>query len=168
MLPTLVFVICNRRGDNIRATSDVEKSISNIAMLPSLVSKHFVKGSVVKIRKPFEVPGTDQQTARHVCRRRRTDSQMTVVLVESHKVHGHVCDRMCDIIPESAQMFTRCREQLFLSQNLRTTVKCQEVRRSTQQCSVPSCFFSQCHNNIIRHCERLPQAGDLKSRKGWS
>lgn len=36
--PTLVFVICNRRGDKMRATRDVEKSISITAMLPSLVS----------------------------------------------------------------------------------------------------------------------------------
>jgi len=32
-----------------------------MAMFPSLVSKHFVKGSVVKIRKPFEVPGAYQK-----------------------------------------------------------------------------------------------------------
>lgn len=45
----------------MRATREVEKSISRIAMLPaSLDSKHFAKGSVVKIRKPLEVPESSQ------------------------------------------------------------------------------------------------------------
>lgn len=43
---TFVFVICSRRGERIVATKDVENSISSMAMLPSLVSKHFEKGSV--------------------------------------------------------------------------------------------------------------------------
>ena len=46
-LLTLVFVICSLRGERISATSDVEKSISSMAMSPSHVSKHLVKGSVV-------------------------------------------------------------------------------------------------------------------------
>lgn len=53
---TLVFVICNRRGESIRATSEVENSISNRAMSPCFISKHFEKGSVVYMRKPLEVP----------------------------------------------------------------------------------------------------------------
>ncbi len=41
----------------MRATKEVEKSISSMAMLPaSLDSKHFANGSVVKIWKPLEVP----------------------------------------------------------------------------------------------------------------
>ena len=40
----------------MRATNDVEKSISSNAMSPSFVSKHFSNGSVVYIRKPLEVP----------------------------------------------------------------------------------------------------------------
>ena len=40
----------------MRETKEVEKSISSIAMLPSFVSKHFEKGSVVKMRKPRDVP----------------------------------------------------------------------------------------------------------------
>ncbi len=43
---TFVFVICSRRGERMVATKDVENSISSMAMLPSLVSKHFEKGSV--------------------------------------------------------------------------------------------------------------------------
>ena len=54
---TLVFVICNLRGESMRATNDVEKSISSNAMSPSFVSKHFAKGSVVYMRNPLEVPG---------------------------------------------------------------------------------------------------------------
>ena len=53
---TLVFLICNLRGESIRATSEVENSISNMAISPSLVSKHFAKGSVVYMRKPRDVP----------------------------------------------------------------------------------------------------------------
>ena len=52
----MVFVICNLRGESIRATNDVEKSISSNAMSPSFVSKHFENGSVVYIRNPLEVP----------------------------------------------------------------------------------------------------------------
>ena len=54
---TLVFVICNLRGESIRATNDVEKSISSNAISPSFVSKRFSNGSVVYIRNPLEVPG---------------------------------------------------------------------------------------------------------------
>lgn len=53
---TLVFVICNRRGESIRATNDVEKSISKSAISPCFVSKHLENGSVVYIRNPLEVP----------------------------------------------------------------------------------------------------------------
>lgn len=52
----LVFVICSLRGESIRATNDVEKSISSNAMSPSFVSKTFSNGSVVYIRNPLEVP----------------------------------------------------------------------------------------------------------------
>jgi hypothetical protein len=41
----------------MRATREVENSISKIAMLPSFDSKHLENGSVVNIRNPFEVPG---------------------------------------------------------------------------------------------------------------
>ena len=47
---TLVLAICRRLGESIRATSEVEKSISMIEMLPSFDSEHFEKGSVVYIR----------------------------------------------------------------------------------------------------------------------
>lgn len=40
----------------MRATNDVENSISSSAISPCLVSKHFEKGSVVYILKPLEVP----------------------------------------------------------------------------------------------------------------
>ena len=53
----MVFVICNLRGESMRATNDVEKSISNNAMSPSFVSKHFANGSVVYMRNPLDVPG---------------------------------------------------------------------------------------------------------------
>ena len=43
----------------MRATRDVENSISNIAIFPSFVSKHFENGSVVYIRNPREVPKAD-------------------------------------------------------------------------------------------------------------
>ena len=52
----LVFLICSRLGEVMRATKDVEKSISSMAILPSRVSKAFENGSVVKMRKPREVP----------------------------------------------------------------------------------------------------------------
>ncbi len=46
----------------MRETKEVEKSISNMAMLPSFVSKAFEKGSVVKMRKPRDVPVSGQAT----------------------------------------------------------------------------------------------------------
>lgn len=63
-------------------------------MSPDFVSKHFEKGSVVYIRKPFEVPAynfmLDLELRVIPPRARvRTYSQMAVVLIESHKVHGH-------------------------------------------------------------------------------
>ena len=42
-----VFVICSLRGESIRATKDVEKSISRSAISPCFDSKHLEKGSVV-------------------------------------------------------------------------------------------------------------------------
>lgn len=39
----------------MRATRDVENSISRREMSPTLDSEHFEKGSVVYIRKPLEV-----------------------------------------------------------------------------------------------------------------
>ncbi len=63
-----------------------------MATLPeSRESKVFANGSVVKRRKPLEVPmfgQIEQRVAGHT-EQRRTYSQMTVVLVESHKVHSH-------------------------------------------------------------------------------
>jgi hypothetical protein len=38
VLPTFVFWICKRLGDNIKATRDVENNISITAMFPSLAS----------------------------------------------------------------------------------------------------------------------------------
>lgn len=55
---TLVFVISSLRGDIMRATSDVENSISRRAISPCLDSKHFENGSVVYILKPLVVPET--------------------------------------------------------------------------------------------------------------
>ena len=53
---TLVLISCNRRGERMRETKGEEKSISRIAMSPSFVSKNFEKGSVLKRRKPPDVP----------------------------------------------------------------------------------------------------------------
>lgn len=69
-------------------TREVEKSISSIAMLPSFVSKHFENGSVVKMRKPRDVPGLVRQTLSHPFSG-LTDSQMAVVLIERDVVHCH-------------------------------------------------------------------------------
>jgi hypothetical protein len=44
--PTLVFWITRCRGDSMRATREVEKSISMIATFPSLLLNIFAKGSV--------------------------------------------------------------------------------------------------------------------------
>lgn len=52
----LVLVIWSLRGESIRATKDVEKSISSRAISPCFDSKHFEKGSVVYILKPLDVP----------------------------------------------------------------------------------------------------------------
>jgi hypothetical protein len=49
-------LICRRRGERTNATKEVENSISRRDIFPSRVSKHFAKGSVVKMRKPREVP----------------------------------------------------------------------------------------------------------------
>lgn len=63
--PTFVFLIWSLLGESMRATKEVENSISSIAMLPaSLDSKHFAKGSVVKIRNPLEVPCSVSYQAR--------------------------------------------------------------------------------------------------------
>jgi hypothetical protein len=53
---TLVFCIMRCRGERMRATSDVEKSISMIAILPSSLLKILEKGSVWYILNPLEVP----------------------------------------------------------------------------------------------------------------
>lgn len=44
------------RGDKTRATKDVEKSISMIAILPSSLLKMRENGSVWCMRKPLDVP----------------------------------------------------------------------------------------------------------------
>ena len=88
---TLVFVICNRRGERMRDIRDVEKSISSIAMLPSFVSKHFEKGSVVKMRNPRDVPELVRLELVAMLSR-LTDSQMAVILIESDIVHCHRCE----------------------------------------------------------------------------
>ena len=75
----------------MRATNDVENSISKRAMSPSFVSKHFEKGSVVYIRKPLEVPKeqvSDLGCVLGKCKA-RTYCQVAVVLIESYEVHRH-------------------------------------------------------------------------------
>ena len=89
---TLVFVICSRRGERMRETNEVEKSISRMAILPSFVSKHLEKGSVVKMRKPRDVPVLVRQSVVSALNT-LTNGQMAVVLVESDIVHCHVCER---------------------------------------------------------------------------
>lgn len=51
-----MFCIIRCLGDSIKATRDVEKSISTMAMFPSSLLNILENGSVWKIRKPFEVP----------------------------------------------------------------------------------------------------------------
>ena len=83
----------------MRATKEVENSISRIAISPSLFSKHFEKGSVVYIRKPLEVPFMTALAYCHtVDHRLQTNSEMAVVLVECHKVHRHFSPR-CIFLP---------------------------------------------------------------------
>ena len=55
---TLVFCMMRCRGESISATSEVEKSISIMAMLPSSLLNIREKGSVWYIRNPLEVPRT--------------------------------------------------------------------------------------------------------------
>jgi hypothetical protein len=52
----LVFSIRSSRGERIRATKEVEKSISMMATSPSSFSYNLEKGSVVYNLKPFDVP----------------------------------------------------------------------------------------------------------------
>lgn len=53
---TFVFCIMRCLGDRIRATNDVEKSISMIDTLPSSLLKILENGSVWKILNPLDVP----------------------------------------------------------------------------------------------------------------
>lgn len=53
--PTLVCSMRSFRGERTKATNEVEKSISNRAMSPSLDSDTFEKGSVVYMRYPRDV-----------------------------------------------------------------------------------------------------------------
>jgi hypothetical protein len=55
-LRTLVFWITRCLGESIRATKDVENSISIMAMFPSSLLKILENGSVWNIRKPLDVP----------------------------------------------------------------------------------------------------------------
>lgn len=57
MEQTFVFCIRSTRGDNVSATSDVEKSISRLETSPSRDSDCLLNGSVVYMRYPFVVPG---------------------------------------------------------------------------------------------------------------
>ena len=50
-----MFLMCNRRGETIKAMREVEKSISSMAISPCFDSEHFSNGSVVYTRKPLEV-----------------------------------------------------------------------------------------------------------------
>lgn len=52
-----MFCMMRWRGDRIRATKEVEKSISMMDTLPSSLLNILEKGSVWYIRKPLEVPG---------------------------------------------------------------------------------------------------------------
>jgi hypothetical protein len=62
-----------------------------MAMLPaSLDSKHLANGSVVKIRKPLEVPRSSQAGDLNVPGMSLTNSQMAVILVEGNEVHRHL------------------------------------------------------------------------------
>lgn len=56
MVPRFVFLMCSRRGEGTSATIEVEKSISIMEILPSLLSLDFEKGSVVNVRNPLVVP----------------------------------------------------------------------------------------------------------------
>lgn len=55
--PALVFCITRCRGESMRATREVENSISIIATFPSSLLKIFANGSVWYIWNPREVPG---------------------------------------------------------------------------------------------------------------
>jgi hypothetical protein len=65
MLPTLVFSMRSNRGERIKATKEVEKSISMIATSPSSFSYDFENGSVVYNLKPFDVPKPCVRKKRH-------------------------------------------------------------------------------------------------------
>ena len=95
---TFVFCIMRCRGDNMRATREVEKSISMMAMFPSSLLKILENGSVWYMRKPLEVPEAVSQTARPRSyipvrgvgngEELHTDSETAVVLVEGDEVQG--------------------------------------------------------------------------------
>ena len=89
-LPTFVLLICNLLGDKMRATREVENSISTMATSPDFDSEHFAKGSVVYIRYPRDVAGSRQCLHADVASYVRTDCKVAVILVEGDEVHGHL------------------------------------------------------------------------------
>jgi hypothetical protein len=91
-LHTFVFVICSRLGDKTRATSEVEKSISMMAISPSRVSWHLPKDSVEYIRKPRDVPAPVLMSKyTSTTSNLPTHSKAAVVLIESNVIHSDSC-----------------------------------------------------------------------------
>lgn len=58
-------------------------------MSPCLVSKHFEKGSVVYMRKPLVVPVGNVSLMYPNSKEGHTNSQISMVLVESYEIHRH-------------------------------------------------------------------------------
>lgn len=80
------------RGESIRATREVENSISISATFPSSLLKIFANGSVWYIWKPRDVPAAfilDQTAHRRSTKSQLTNSQAAIVLVKRHEVHSH-------------------------------------------------------------------------------
>ena len=76
----------------MRATREVENSISIIATFPSSLLKIFANGSVWYIWKPREVPRIAKLESEAKSQKymsvQLTNCQAGVILVESHKIHG--------------------------------------------------------------------------------
>lgn len=66
---TLVFCMRRTRGDSVKATKEVENNISRLETSPSRDSDCLLKGSVVYMRYPFEVPGEYGQRSTSLCSR---------------------------------------------------------------------------------------------------
>lgn len=70
----------------MRATSEVENSISIIATFPSSLEKILEKGSVWYMRKPLDVPEFIRLGSVYLGGH-LTDCQTAVILVECHEIH---------------------------------------------------------------------------------